>query len=66
MPHKGSYGNDKKMPMKKGKKYNDKYDSKYDSMYEGGFEGDMPETQSSDSYFRPMDSYPGGKNPHEY
>ncbi len=57
MPHGKGYGNDKKMPMKNDKKYKDSY---------GGFEGGMPETQSSDSYFRPMDSYPGGKNPHEY
>ena len=62
MPHKGGYGNEQKRPMKKGKKYNDKYDG----MYEGGFEGGMPETQSTESYYRPMDSYPGGKNPHEY
>ena len=64
MPHGKGYGNDKKMPMKKGKKYN----SNEGGMYEGydNFEGSMPETQSSDSYFRPMDSYPGGKNPHEY
>ena len=59
MPHKSCYGNDQKMPMKKGKKYNESYG-------DGGFEGGMPVTESSDSYFRPMDSYPGGKNPHEY
>lgn len=58
MPHKSGYGKGKKMPMKKGKGYS--------GGYEGGSEGSMPETQSSDSYFRPMDSYPGGKNPHEY
>lgn len=55
MPHKSGYGNDKKMPMKKG-----------NESYEGGFEGGMPVAESEESYFRPMDSYPGGKNPHEY
>jgi len=61
MPHGKGYGNDKKMPKKKGKKYNGN-----DMGYESGFEGGMPVTQSEESYFRPMDSYPGGKNPHEY
>ena len=58
MPHGVGYGNDKKMPKK-----NDSYEG---SMYEGDSKGGMPVTQSEDSYFRPMDSYPMGKNPHEY
>ena len=66
MPHKSGYGNDKKRPMKKGKKYNDGYADGYDGMYDSDFEGGMPVTESEQSYFRPMDSYPMGKNPHEY
>lgn len=54
MPHKSGYGNDKKMPKNKG------------DSYSGGYEGGMPVTESSDQYFRPMDSYPNKKNPHEY
>jgi len=65
MPHKSGYGNDKKMPMKKGKKYSDSYGGG-DMSYDSDFDGGMPVTQSEESYFRPMDSYPMGKNPHEY